>query len=59
MPILFVRLQVKVNKTAKETDMSYIKIDKLVEELGTQLKEGIMNKEQYVEALLIIYGHKK
>ena len=59
MPILFVRLQVKVNKTAKETDMSYIKIDKLVEELGTQLKEGIINKEQYVEALLIIYGHKK
>jgi len=39
--------------------MSYIKIDKLVEELGAQLKESIINKEQYVEALLIIYGHKK
>jgi len=54
----FVRLQVKVNKTSKETDMSYIKTENLVEDLGNQLKEGIIDKKQYVEALLIIYGHK-
>jgi len=38
--------------------MSYIKTENLVEDLGNQLKEGIIDKKQYVEALLIIYGHK-
>lgn len=53
----FARLQVKVNNTSKETDMSYTTLNKLAEELGAHLKEGIISKEQYIEALLAIYGN--
>ena len=36
--------------------MGCIKINDLVNELGNQLKEGIISQEQYIRALLAIYG---